>query len=84
MDDFTLKLTQITGLSQRRLVYQSMQFEMRLHQDAGEFYQHCNQLLPVCRPLLVHANPYVQTAEATHFFPSLKYTVVSVVKLGKS
>ena len=38
-----------------------MQFEMRLQKDAGEIYQHCNQLLPDCRLLL---------AEATHFLLS--------------
>jgi hypothetical protein len=45
-----------------------MQFEMRMDGDKGEFYQHCNGLLPVCRPLLAHANRYIQIAEAMSLF----------------
>ena len=34
----------------------SMQFEMRLQTVVGEFYQHCNGLLPDCRLLLANSN----------------------------
>ena len=34
----------------------SMQFEMRLQSAVGEFYQHCNGLLPDCRLLLANSN----------------------------
>jgi hypothetical protein len=63
----------------------SMQFEMIIHRDYGELYQHCNGLLPIRRPwpLLAHANDFVQIAEATNIFSSLEFTVVSVVKLKK-
>ena len=33
---------------------------------------------------MAHPNRYVQTVEAMHFFSSLKFTVISVVKVGKS
>ena len=33
-----------------------MQFEMRLQSAVGEFYQHCNRLLPDCTLLLANSN----------------------------
>ena len=34
----------------------TMQFEMRLRSTVGEFYQHCDGLLPDCRLLLANSN----------------------------